>query len=132
MNLQVGVKALIKNDKQQYLFLRRAELMQTETEPYWDIPGGRIDPTERLEQALDREIREETQLTLSGVPKLIAAQDIIVPTKDLHVVRLTYIAIADGDIVISGEHGEYYWMTQAEAIASHLDPYIREVFERFI
>ena len=52
MILQVGVKALIKNDKGQYLFLRRSERMQAETEPHWDIPGGRIDPTERLEQAL--------------------------------------------------------------------------------
>ena len=51
MILQVGVKALIKNDKGQYLFLRRSERMQAETEPHWDIPGGRIDPAERLEQA---------------------------------------------------------------------------------
>ena len=47
MILQVGVKALIKNDKGQYLFLRRSERMQAETEPHWDIPGGRIDPAGR-------------------------------------------------------------------------------------
>lgn len=128
MILQVGVKALIKNDKGQYLFLRRSERMQAETEPHWDIPGGRIDPAERLEQALAREIAEETNLTLSGVPQLIAAQDILVPAKDLHVVRLTYVANAHGEIAVSDEHQEYAWMTQDEALASHLDPYIREVF----
>lgn len=128
MILQVGVKALIKNDKGQYLFLRRSERMEAETEPHWDIPGGRIDPTERLEQALAREIAEETNLTLSGVPQLIAAQDILVPAKDLHVVRLTYVANAHGEIAVSDEHQEYAWMTQDEALASHLDPYIREVF----
>lgn len=128
MILQVGVKALIKNDKGRYLFLRRSERMQAETEPHWDIPGGRIDPAERLEQALAREIAEETNLTLSGVPQLIAAQDILVPAKDLHVVRLTYVANAHGEIAVSDEHQEYAWMTQDEALASHLDPYIREVF----
>ena len=130
MILQVGVKALIKNDKGQYLFLRRSERMQAETEPHWDIPGGRIDPAERLEQALAREIAEETNLTLSGVPQLIAAQDILVPAKDLHVVRLTYVANAHGEIAVSDEHQEYVWMTNEEALASHLDPYIREVFEQ--
>ena len=96
MILQVGVKALIKNDKGQYLFLRRSERMEAEIEPHWDIPGGRIDSTERLEQALAREIAEETNLTLSGVPQLIAAQDILVPAKDLHVVRLTYLVSVGG------------------------------------
>ena len=128
MILLVGVKALIKNDKGQYLFLRRSKRMEAETEPHWDIPGGRIDPTERLEQALAREIAEETNLTLSGVPQLIAAQDILVPVKDLHGVRLTYVANAHGEIAVSDEHQEYAWMTQDEALASHLDPYIREVF----
>ena len=133
MILQVGVKALIKNDKGQYLFLRRSERMEAETEPHWDIPGGRIDPTERLEQALAREIAEETNLTLSGVPQLIAAQDILVPAKDLHVVRLTYlVSVGGGTIVISHEHGEYRWMDRDEALASHLDPYIREIFEQKI
>ena len=128
MILQVGVKALIKNGKGQYLFSRRSERMEAEIEPHWDIPGGRIDPAERLEQALAREIAEETNLTLSGVPQLIAAQDILVPAKDLHVVRLTYVANAHGEIAVSDEHQEYAWMTQDEALASHLDPYIREVF----
>lgn len=130
MILQVGVKALIKNDAGQYLFLRRSERMQAETEPHWDIPGGRIDPTERLRVALAREIMEETGMELTGVPLLIAAQDIMVEAKDLHVVRLTYVASARGEITVSDEHQEHVWMTKEEALASHLDPYIREVFEQ--
>ena len=97
MILQVGVKALIKNDAGQYLFLRRSERMQAEIEPHWDIPGGRIDPTERLPVALAREIMEETGMELTDEPRLVAAQDIMVEAKDLHVVRLTYVANARGD-----------------------------------
>lgn len=129
MILQVGVKALIKNDAGQYLFLRRSERMQAETEPHWDIPGGRIDPTERLQVALAREIMEETGMELTDEPRLVAAQDIMVEAKDLHVVRLTYVASAHGEITVSNEHQEHVWMTQDEALASHLDPYIREVLE---
>lgn len=130
MILQVGIKALIKNDAGQYLFLRRSERMQAETEPHWDIPGGRIDPTERLQVALAREIMEETGMELTDEPRLVAAQDIMVEAKDLHVVRLTYVANARGEITVSDEHQEHVWMTRDEALASHLDPYIREVFEQ--
>lgn len=130
MVLQVGVKALIKNDAGQYLFLRRSERMQAETEPHWDIPGGRIDPTEQLQVALAREIMEETGMELTDEPRLVAAQDIMVEARDLHVVRLTYVASAHGEIAVSDEHQEHVWMTKEEALASHLDPYIREVFEQ--
>jgi ADP-ribose pyrophosphatase YjhB (NUDIX family) len=62
MKLQVGVKALIQNSSGKYLLLRRAKTMVNETETHWDIPGGRIEPEEGLQNALRREIAEETGL----------------------------------------------------------------------
>lgn len=127
MILQVGVKALIQNEVGQYLFIRRSKAMSDETMPHWDIPGGRIDPSEQLEVALAREITEETGMELVGTPELIAAQDIMPPGRDLHVVRLTYRAQAEGDLTLSDEHQESMWMTRHEALASNLDKYIRSV-----
>ena len=91
MNLQVGVKALIKNSKDEYLFMRRSTILATDvSEPSWDIPGGRIESNEYLPEALKREIQEEVGYEIQSTPMLIAAQDIFVPAKELHVVRLTY------------------------------------------
>lgn len=56
MKLQVGVKALIKNTSNQYLFLHRSKTTPGATKTYWDIPGGRIEPEEALDDALKREI----------------------------------------------------------------------------
>ena len=86
--LQVGVKALIQNEAGEYLFIRRDPQKYPETDAHWDIPGGRIDPSEKLAEALAREIHEETGLVLTGISTLLAAQDIMVSSKDLHVVRL--------------------------------------------
>lgn len=127
MILQVGVKALIQDEVGRYLFIRRVKVMDDEVEPHWDIPGGRIYPDEDLGRALAREIKEETGMRLAGSPHLIAAQDIMPPGRDLHVVRLTYRAQARGEVAISDEHQETKWMTRDEALASNLDKYIRAV-----
>lgn len=129
MLLQVGVKLLVVNDVGEMLFLRRAQTMSGEARPHWDIPGGRIDPNESLVEALAREVFEETNMKLDGYPSLLAAQDIFVPEKDFHTVRLTYRGEASGEIAISDEHSAYAWMTTEQALASELDPYTREVLE---
>jgi 8-oxo-dGTP diphosphatase len=127
MNLQVGVKLLIKNGQGKYLFVRRAPSFKPGEEQKWDIPGGRIEPDEPLEAALAREVREETGLTVS-MARLLAAQDIFVKEKQLHVVRLTYIGTTEGEkISISDEHSEYKWMDRAEVIKEPLDRYIMEL-----
>ncbi len=127
MILQVGVKVLMQNNEGSYLFLKRAQTLQDEAEPYWDIPGGRINSEEILHDALRREVLEETGITAVGDFQLIAAQDIMVPAKDLHVVRLTYTAHESGEVQTSDEHQEVAWATKEDALAFHLDPYLQEV-----
>ncbi|MBC7512582.1 NUDIX domain-containing protein [Candidatus Saccharibacteria bacterium] len=128
MKLQVGVKSLIKKDDA-YLFLRRSRSFG-EGQQDWDIPGGRIEPEESLDAALTREVYEETGLQLNTIGTLIAAQDIFVTTKDLHVVRLTYASSATGTVTISDEHSEYVWMTKKQVLSEqHVDKYLRHVLE---
>lgn len=129
MKLQVGVKALIVNSDNKYLLMKRAVVMENDHEPHWDMPGGRINPEESLSDALRREILEETGLTISGKLHLMDAQDIFAPTKDLHVVRLTYAVDGDGNAITSAEHSESAWFFLSEALALNLDPYLRTLLE---
>jgi mutator protein MutT len=129
MNLQVGVKVLIKNSANEYLFIRRSTLLATDTgKTSWDIPGGRIDPAEQLLEALRREVKEEVGHDMQSAPKLIAAQDIFVYSKDLHVVRLTYVLEENvSDIMLSDEHDEHIWVNQTELETVQAEPYLAEV-----
>lgn len=129
MNLQVGVKALIKNSRGEFLFMRRSTILATDiSEPSWDIPGGRIESDEYLPAALKREVQEEVGYEIQSTPILIAAQDIFVSAKDLHVVRLTYMLEEDIDnIILSEEHEEYVWVHESQLETVNAEPYLAEV-----
>ena len=129
MNLQVGVKILISNENGKFLFLRRSHQVESTKHKLWDLPGGRIYPQESLHEALKREVKEETNLELLKVDRLLGAQDIFVKQKDLHVVRLTYEGKASGEVSLSDEHEEFKWASKNELISSGdaIDSYLSEV-----
>lgn len=114
MELQVGVKALLKNKEGKYLLARRSLKKYPEAPgAIWDIIGGRIEVGTPLLENLRREIMEETSLELKGEVKLIGAQDILrVPGR--HVVRLTYLGEIDGEPKINEENTEWRWFTIEE------------------
>jgi 8-oxo-dGTP pyrophosphatase MutT (NUDIX family) len=129
MKLQVGVKVLIRNKDGLYLLIQRSAPLPDGTGIKWDIPGGRIKPTESLKDALARELKEETGIELSNDVELLEAQDIIMPDLDLHVVRLTYVTTLEEDVTLGTEHQSFKWTTLQEALDLNVDPYLRKVLE---
>jgi ADP-ribose pyrophosphatase YjhB (NUDIX family) len=125
--LQVGVKAFLKNKEGKFLLLKRNG-EKYNTKGSWDIVGGRIDAGTPLIENLKREVQEETQLMIVSEPKLIAAQDIL-RVQDKHVVRLSYIAECEGEIILdTSENTEYKWMTINEIQQlEDVDMYVEEL-----
>lgn len=60
MELQVGVKVLLKNPEGKYLLVKRSNKKYPEVGATWDIVGGRIDPglplLENLKEVLDKRL----------------------------------------------------------------------------
>lgn len=126
IELQVGVKVLLKNKEGKYLMMLRSAIKYPEAGAKWEIPGGRIDPGSELFDNLKREVKEETGLEIIGEPKLIAAQDILRPHK--HIVRLTYLGEGEGEVKLSDEHTEYKWLPASEVVKLEpIDPILKEV-----
>jgi len=131
IKLQVGVKAFLKNKEGKYLLLNRNTKKYSNNKGNWDIVGGRIDAGTYLADNLQREVREETQLSIVSEPKLIHAQDIILG-EDKHVVRLSYCANCEGEVVLDlNENVEYKWMSIDEMKEQEdLDIYVTEILEK--
>ncbi|MCE9541509.1 NUDIX hydrolase [Candidatus Kaiserbacteria bacterium] len=132
MELQVGVKVLLKNSDGLFLLIRRSPIKYPESPNRWDIPGGRINPGTTLAENLAREVREETGLVLSGEPRILAAQDIL-KVEGRHVVRLTYVGHADGVPELSEEHTEYCWVSLDELrVEANVDSFVKKLLEEGI
>jgi len=131
ITLQVGVKAFLKNKDGKYLLLKRSTEKYKNTKGVWDIVGGRIEAGTKLMENLEREVREETQLGITSLPRLIFAQD-IVPNPEKHVVRLTYVAETQGEPILdTAENVEYKWLSVSELKNQEdLDIYVREILEK--
>jgi 8-oxo-dGTP pyrophosphatase MutT (NUDIX family) len=130
MNLQVGVKALLKNKGGKYLLLHRNPVKYPDVKNGWDIVGGRIDPGMPLFDNLKREVMEETKLTLEKEPRLIAAQDIL--RADKHVVRLTFVGEIDGKPQLDEEHDKFGWFCKEEMHSlDGLDDFTTEVLAKY-
>lgn len=126
--LEVGVKALIKKSGK-YLLLQRASSNLGEISLKWDIPGGRINPNEPFEEALKREIKEESNLIFLKIDKILAVQDIFWG-ENKHTIRITFLANCEGKVKInSKEHTKFCWLTLNEMNKLKYDIYLSKVIK---
>ncbi|AIQ51863.1 NUDIX hydrolase [Paenibacillus sp. FSL R7-0331] len=94
----------------------------------WECPGGKIDFGEGLEDALEREIAEETGLSVTVGAVAYAASFLTDPGRQ--VIIITYHCQSENNIVLlSEEHADYQWCTRSQ-LQQLLPPGILAEFER--
>jgi phosphoglycolate phosphatase len=109
------VGALIFNSKNEALLIRTHKWSNL-----WGIPGGKIKWGETSENALRREILEETGLKISGI-KFVLVQDCIHSKefyRDAHFVLLNYTCRCAGKnlrVKLNDEGCEFRWLKLADA-----------------
>jgi colanic acid biosynthesis protein WcaH len=97
----VSVEALIVKDDALLFLKRKNEPAKGE----WWFPGGRVRIGESLEDALQREIKEETGLEVVS-PKLINVYSRIFPER--HDITIAYLCnCTGGKLKLDSEHSEY-------------------------
>lgn len=82
----------------------------------WVIPGGRLENDERAEAGLERELHEETGLSVSVSRPVLTATGLWYTDDGQPMFTVVYGAEADSrDVVLNHEHDEYAWVSPTEA-----------------
>lgn len=116
----VTVGALIANDAGEMLMIRTQKWSNL-----WGIPGGKVKWGETSEDALRRELKEETALEISDI-RFVLVQDCIHSKefyRDAHFVLLNYTARAAGQqvVTLNDEAREFRWLSLDAACALPLN-----------
>jgi len=110
----VTVGALIFNEADQALLVRTHKWSNL-----WGIPGGKIKWGETSEAALQREIKEETNLEITDI-QFVMVQDCIHSKefyRDAHFILLNYVCRSVGplEVQLNDEAREFQWLSLQQA-----------------
>ena len=100
------------------------------------VPGGHIELGERAEEAIRREVKEETGLNVSSA-RLLLIQEAIYPEdyfKHEHYLFMDYLCTTDDPHVkLDGrELQEYFWLLPNKALELDLEQYTRNFVTAYL
>ena len=95
----------------------------------WDLPGGKVDKGESFDQALLREVAEETGLAIS-LERVAGATQADLPEQ-----KVAYIImegqVMSGALRLSEEHDDYEWVVRRNLPDMDLCPSFRKFAEMY-
>lgn len=135
IKLFVAVKAFVTNSRGEVLLLRESSKYKDGTNSgKYDIVGGRINPGERFDDSLLREIKEETGLTVQiRKPFYVGEWRPEVRGEKWQVVATFFECVADSEEVNLGEdHDSYIWIDPKEYKSYDIINDLQPAFEAYL
>jgi nucleoside triphosphatase len=118
-------------DKEGRLFLMRSH----KWEGKWVIPGGHVDLGERIEDAVRREVKEETNLDVYDV-EFVCFQEFIYGDgfwKKKHFIFFDYACKTNStDVVLNHEAQEYAWVSLDDLQSLPVEAYTWNVIREYL
>jgi nucleoside triphosphatase len=102
----------------------------------YSVPGGHVEFGEKLEDAVVREVAEETGLRVKP-RQLLLVQDAVYAAefyRPKHFIFFDYLCdLVSGDVRLDREElQEYAWLDPVESLQLELEPYTRRLVESYI
>lgn len=124
----VATKAIIVNERGQYLVLRKSDVEEINPNTY-DIPGGRMEFGEKPEEALHREVKEETGLEVD----ILTIFNTWSFEKDdtFQLVGIDFLCLyKKGKEKLSREHDEFLWLSKSEVEKLDMPKWLVKTIEK--
>lgn len=107
--------------------------------PKWNdkfvIPGGHIEKGEKMEDALRREVREETGLDIYDIQLISLQESIFSKTfrEERHFIFIDFMCRTDSSkVTLNDEADEYVWAGLDEIMQLDLGGYTKQFFAEYI
>ena len=102
------VRLIVRDREGKVLILRRAATAYGEGA--WCLPGGKVDYGETVEQAVAKELREETTLSCETA-RLLFYQDSLPPEPGgMHCINMYFECRVTGEVVLNPESSASAWI----------------------
>jgi nucleoside triphosphatase len=124
------VGALIISSREKILLLKSQKWKNK-----YVLPGGHIEHGETAQDALRREVKEETGLEIFGIESL-GYQDCIFPDtfwQEKHFLFLDFACkTEEAQVFLNKEAQDYVWVSLKEALDLNIEPHTRKAIKKFI
>jgi nucleoside triphosphatase len=112
---RICVVGLIYNDAGEYLLTKKPDNLGVYPGT-WGLPGGGLEEDEKMQEGLQREMKEEVGLDLSAVEPVFFFDDVATKyyadgsTEELYMVYLMFEGKGVGEVQLNEEAEEYAWV----------------------
>ncbi len=124
----VGQKAILLNSKKQLLVLQRSE--KSGAGGKWSLPGGALEDKEEPYAAIEREIKEETELVVTNI-KPFYLRTYTTKEKDFVLIVGYQCNVIEEKITLNWEHDRFKWLSKEDALQLELTEDGRFFIEHF-
>jgi len=122
-------RCIIKNAKDKILVIRRSKYSSTRI-GMWEFPGGKLDAGQDLSHAQEREVLEETGLTILTTSRTSFVDgEILTQGKYAglpYVIIFGQAKLVGGKVMLSKENDAYKWVTPKQALKLSITPESRK------
>jgi len=110
--LFVATKAFIINDGKVLILKESSKYEDGSNEDKWDVVGGRVEPGQRFDESLVREIKEETGLNVKiGKPFSVGEWRPNVRGEQWQIVATFFECFSDSsEVKLSKDHEDFKWI----------------------
>lgn len=122
----LAVRVILNDEHNRILMLRRSKDSRSNPEK-WEIPGGKVDEGENFDDALLREVLEETGLKISLNDPVCVAKQYLPHINAVHLIMTG--EIKEGNLILSHEHDDYKWIPKEELGSIELVDWIIPVLD---
>ena len=134
-NIRVAVDAIVFGYQNNQLYVLLIEQKFGTQESYWALPGGLVQNNESLQEAVKRELKEETNISVNYFEQLYTFGDDIYRDSRNRVISVAYFALVDASKLTikantDAENTQWFEISQVPPLAFDHSIILKKAHER--